>query len=186
MGAETLHSDTGFARIKLQILMGQGISLQRFEVQSNVVMVRSLPVAMLRTCRHSSMQEFPQNDVQKLLKLLQNEQIQAVLGSPFVGEKEKGQVVQEVAKRGKFNRYLLGLVKMLIERNKVMIVSDVLMEFERIYDELSGTKVVLVSSPTKMKEDQLFWIAKTVQNRSGAVSVKVKNFFDEKLPAPVV
>ncbi|KAJ6675180.1 ATP SYNTHASE DELTA CHAIN [Salix viminalis] len=142
--------------------------------------------ALVDIARCKSSLDIVQNDVQKLLKLLQNEQIQAVLGSPFVGEKEKGQVVQEVAKRGKFNRYLLGLVKMLIERNKVMIVSDVLMEFERIYDELSGTKVVLVSSPTKMKEDQLFWIAKTVQNRSGAVSVKVKNFFDEKLPAPAV
>ncbi|KAG5222550.1 ATP synthase delta chain-related family protein [Salix suchowensis] len=138
--------------------------------------VSGYAAALVDIARCKSSLDIVQNDVQKLLKLLQNEQIQAVLGSPFVGS----------GKRGKFNRYLLGLVKMLIERNKVMIVSDVLMEFERIYDELSGTKVVLVSSPTKMKEDQLFWIAKTVQNRSGAVSVKVKNFFDEKLPAPVV
>jgi F-type H+-transporting ATPase subunit delta len=57
------------------------------------------------------------------------------------------------------------------------------MEFESICDELSGTRVVLVPSPKKMEEDQLFWIAKTVQNLTGAMNVKVKNFFDEKFPA---
>lgn len=148
--------------------------------------VSGYAAALVDIARCKSSLDIVQNDVQKLSKLLQNEQIQAVLGSPFVGDKEKGQVVKEVAKRGKFNRYLVGLVKMLIDRNKVMIVSDVLMEFERICDEMSGTRVVLVPSPKKMKEDQLFWIAKTVQNLTGAVNVKVKNFFDEKLPAFVV
>ncbi|CAK7348669.1 unnamed protein product [Dovyalis caffra] len=148
--------------------------------------VSGYAAALLDIAQCNSSLDIVQNDVKRLLELLQNEQIQAVLGSPFVGEKKKGQVVKEAAKRGKFNRHLVGLVKMLTERNKVMIVSDVLMEFERIYDELSGTKVVLVSSTKRMKEDQLFRIAKNVQKSSGAVNVKVKILVDEKLSAFVV
>ncbi|KAJ6328832.1 hypothetical protein OIU77_010505 [Salix suchowensis] len=60
--------------------------------------VSGYAAALVDIARCKSSLDIVQNDVQKLLKLLQNEQIQAVLGSPFVGEKEKGRVVQEVGK----------------------------------------------------------------------------------------
>lgn len=121
-----------------------------------------------------------------MLKLLQSEQAQAVLANPLVGEKNKGQLVKELAKKGKMNRLLVRLLKMLINRNKVTMVSEVLMEFLRIYDELSGTKVVLVSSKKKMEEGELFGIARTVQKLSGAVKVKIMNLIGvvgDKLPS---
>lgn len=103
-----------------------------------------------------------------------------------MGEKNKGQLVKELAKKGKMNRLLVRLLKMLINRNKVTMVSEVLMEFLRIYDELSGTKVVLVSSKKKMEEGELFGIARTVQKLSGAVKVKIMNLIGvvgDKLPS---
>lgn len=130
--------------------------------------------------------ETVQKDVERLLKLLQSEQAQAVLANPLVGEKNKGQLVKELAKKGKMNRLLVRLLKMLIDRNKVTMVSEVLMEFLRIYDELSGTKVVLVSSKKKMEEGELFGIARTVQKLSGAVKVKIMNLIGvvgDKLPS---
>lgn len=71
--------------------------------------------------------------------MLHNKQVQAALANPFVGEKEKGQVVNLVAEKGRFNRHLVGLVKMLVRKNKVGIVKEVLEEFQRIFNELSGT-----------------------------------------------
>ena len=56
-------------------------------------------------------------------------------------------------------------------------------EFEKIYDELCGTRTVLVSSEKKMEENQLFEIAKRVQMLSGAVNVKVRNLVEDRVPS---
>ena len=67
------------------------------------------------------------------------------------------------------------LVKMLVEKNKVGLVKQVLEEFERVYDEMLGTQVVLISSSKKIEEDRMFGIAKRVQRITGAFKVKVRN-----------
>ncbi|KAL5748722.1 hypothetical protein ACOSP7_025763 [Xanthoceras sorbifolium] len=76
-----------------------------------------------------------------------------------------------MVKIGKVNRYLVGLVRMMIEKNKVVMVSEVLDEFERI-----------CSSVNKMEQNELFEIAKRVQMLSGAVNVKVRNLVEERVP----
>ncbi|KAJ4839110.1 hypothetical protein Tsubulata_014920, partial [Turnera subulata] len=130
--------------------------------------------ALLDIAQCNNSLEVVYRDVQRLAKLFHHEQIQAVLMNPFIGEEEKGRVVKEVAKKGKFNRFLVGLLKMLVEKNRLMMVGEVLMEFERIYDEMSGTRVVMVSSRKKMKEEELLGIAYRVQKVSGAMKVKSK------------
>lgn len=120
-----------------------------------------------------------EDDARRLLKLLRNKQIHDVLADPVNGEKEKGQVLIEVAKKGEFGRHLMGLVKMLVKKNKASIMKEVLEEFERIYDELCGTQVVLVSSANKLGEEQLSGIAKRVQSLTGAAMVKVRNLIHD-------
>lgn len=103
-----------------------------------------------------------------------------------MGEELKGQAIRQVWKQGRLHKHVGGLLEMLIKKNKVGIMQEVLEEFERIYDELCGTQMVLVSSATEMGEDQLFGIAKSVQQLSGAVKVKVKNLVQENLPSYAV
>ncbi|KAJ0054542.1 hypothetical protein Pint_00634 [Pistacia integerrima] len=134
---------------------------------------------------HGSL-EAVQKDVQRLLRLFKNEKIQAILIEPLMGDKEKGEIVKEVVNTGKINRYLAGVLRMLIERNKAGMVSEVLEEFGRICNELIGTRVVFVSSVKKMEEDELFLIAKRVQRFSGAAKVKIKNLVDQRVPSSVV
>ncbi|KAK7332719.1 hypothetical protein VNO80_29474 [Phaseolus coccineus] len=105
-------------------------------------------------------------DVARLLKLLQSVKFE----SPAVEE-------------GNFHRHVAALLKMLLKRNKVGIVKEVLQEFERIYDELCGTQMVLVSSKNKMGEDELLGIAESVHQLSGAVRVKVRNLIQETVPS---
>lgn len=81
-------------------------------------------------------------------KLLKKEQIQAILNDPVVGEMEKGEVVRTVVRIGKGNRDLAALVKLMIERNRVGMVSEVLDEFERIYDQLCGIGASKVQKPS--------------------------------------
>ncbi|KAG8391971.1 hypothetical protein BUALT_Bualt01G0242900 [Buddleja alternifolia] len=133
-------------------------------------------VALLDIARHNDVVEAVQRDVTRLSKYLRNDQI-------------KGEVLKEVVRKGKFHKYLVRLVNLLFEKNKVDMVSEVLVEFGRIYDELScnnnnNTQLVFVSSGVKkMEENQVLEIAKRVQNLTGAVKVKVRQLFvDEKLP----
>ncbi|XVE73664.1 hypothetical protein DITRI_Ditri11bG0136900 [Diplodiscus trichospermus] len=140
--------------------------------------------ALLDIAQSNSSLEVVRKDVEKFSKLLQNGEIQAFLSYPFVGDKEKGKAVKELGRKGKFNKHLVSLLKMLIEKNKLEMVSEVLEEFERIYDELSETKEVWISSEKKLGEDRLFRIAKMVQKISGAVKVKVRNFVKDKQPIP--
>uniref|UniRef100_A0A5B7BR79 ATP synthase delta chain n=1 Tax=Davidia involucrata TaxID=16924 RepID=A0A5B7BR79_DAVIN len=100
--------------------------------------------ALVDVARCNNSLEVVERDVTRFSKLLlRNEHLRA---NPSVGDKERGQLVKEVAEKGGFHRHLVVLLRMLVEKNKVGIVSEVLEEFERIYDQLSGTRVVLVSS----------------------------------------
>lgn len=101
---------------------------------------------------------------------------------PLVGNKEKGYVLEEILSKGKFNKHLVGVLKLLVDKNKLGIVDEVLMEFERIYDQLCGTQVILVSSEVKLEKHKVLGIAKKVQELSGAerVKVKVRNLVDDK------
>lgn len=115
-------------------------------------------------------------DVGRFSKLLRGKRIGGFLNNPLVGEEEKGRLVREIAVKGGFERQVVRLTKMLVEKNRVGILKEVLSEFERIYDELCGTEVVMVSSSKKMEEEELFGIAENVQRLTGAVKVKVRSF----------
>lgn len=101
---------------------------------------------------------------------------------------EKGQVLIELAEKGKLNRNLVAILKLLVRKNKSGLVNDVMLEFKRIYDELTGTcHVLLLSSSSssddeKMDKNKLFGIAKGVQKLSGALKVKIRHAFDQSLP----
>jgi F-type H+-transporting ATPase subunit delta len=115
-----------------------------------------------------------QRDVQRLLKFLQKLKFQSV----DVGVDPS--LVRKVVEQRKFEGHVVALVKMLMKKNKLGIVEEVLEEFMRIYDELCGTQFVLVSSKREIGEDEMFGIAKSVQKLSGAVRVRVKNLVQEE------
>ncbi|KAF7826218.1 ATP synthase delta chain, chloroplastic [Senna tora] len=128
--------------------------------------------AVVDVAQSSDSLHLVQKDVQRLLGFLKNVNL------------EESAMVKVVLEQGRFHRHLVSLVKMLLKKNRIGIVREVLEEFERIYDELCGTQVVLVPSTAKMGQDQLFGIAKNVHKLSGAVKVKVRNLVqDERLPS---
>lgn len=92
--------------------------------------------------RLSSMQK----DVKRFMKLLSNDQLQGFMTDSRVKQSEKAQVVKEIAEKGKFHKHLVVLIKMLVDRKKLGMVTQVLKEFQRIFEELSGTNRFLVPS----------------------------------------
>lgn len=77
-----------------------------------------------------------ERDVKRLLKLMRNKQLRAFF-------KEEDVLVKEVVEKGGFERHLVVLVRMLVQKNKLGMVKGVLDEFHRIYEELlSGHHLV--------------------------------------------
>ncbi|XP_062091334.1 ATP synthase subunit delta, chloroplastic-like [Humulus lupulus] len=131
--------------------------------------------ALLDIAQHNNSVDLVGKDVERLSKLLKNNRVRVVLSDPFLGEEEKGRLVKGLVKKGGFNRHLVRLVKMLVGKNKVGLLGEVLEEFDRVYDEVLGTQMVLVSSKSKMEEEHLSGIARRIQKLTGAVKVKVRN-----------
>ncbi|KAF9616433.1 hypothetical protein IFM89_029687 [Coptis chinensis] len=128
--------------------------------------------ALLDIARCDNTLDIVDKDVRRLSRLLHNADIRAIMVNPLINANVKRRVVKELVERGKFQRHLVVVLKMLVGKNKVEMVTEVLEDFQRIYDELNGTRVVLVSSAKNMEEDKLFGIAKKVQRMSGAMKVK--------------
>ncbi|XP_057981007.1 uncharacterized protein LOC131166446 [Malania oleifera] len=139
--------------------------------------------ALLDVARSDNSIEAVGRDIKRLRKLLRNGQLGAVMIDPFMSAREKKRIVQEVVAKGKFHKYVVGLMTMLVERNKLEIVGEMLEEFRRIYNELRGiTPVVLVS--TKIEEENMLGIAKRMQKLSGTMKMKVRQHsIDESLPS---
>ncbi|AEE81952.1 ATPase, F1 complex, OSCP/delta subunit protein [Arabidopsis thaliana] len=90
--------------------------------------------ALVSVCQSKNCLGRTQEDVRRLMEFLVGE------------EKKRNKVlVNDVVERGKFGKHFKGLVKMLIARGKSGILVDVLMEFERICNELVSKKLVWVS-----------------------------------------
>lgn len=83
--------------------------------------------ALVSVCQSKNCLGRTQEDVRRLMAFLEGE------------DKKRNNnkvLVNEVAERGKFGKHLKGLVKMLVTRGKSGILFDVLMEFERVCNEL--------------------------------------------------
>ncbi|XP_010456181.1 PREDICTED: uncharacterized protein LOC104737655 [Camelina sativa] len=94
--------------------------------------------ALVSVCQSKNCLGRTQEDVRRLMEFL-------------VGEDKKRNkviLVNDVVERGRFGKHIKGLVKMLMTRGKSGILVDVLMEFERICNELvfvDSTKLVRVA-----------------------------------------
>jgi F-type H+-transporting ATPase subunit delta len=121
-----------------------------------------------------------QRDVHRLLKFLKILKFQSDAGGAVVDPS----AIRRIVEQGNFQRQVVVLVKMLMKKNKLGIVEQVLEEFVRIYDELCGTtQVVLVSSKREIGKDEMFGIAKSVHKLNGAVRVRVRNLVQQSFPS---
>ncbi|CAN7123802.1 hypothetical protein BRARA_B02539 [Brassica rapa] len=93
--------------------------------------------ALVSVCQSKNCLGRTQEDVRRLMAFL--------VGEEKKRNNNKEGLVNEVVERGKFGKHLKGLVKMLVTRGKSGIVFDVLMEFERICNELVVTNLVWVT-----------------------------------------
>ncbi|KAK9758099.1 hypothetical protein RND81_01G206800 [Saponaria officinalis] len=82
-------------------------------------------------------------DVKRLLKVLRNDRVMDFMMDEFVLDIDKGKVVKELLDKGKFEVNFVVLVKLIVDKGKkIGFVDDVLVEFLRVFNQLSSSNNV--------------------------------------------
>nr|GMD31518.1 ATP synthase delta chain, chloroplastic [Ipomoea batatas] len=129
--------------------------------------------ALVDIAKRNNSLDAVRRDVRRVWKWTRNEHLRAALTDPLLENKDKGEILKEIAEKGNIHKLLGAVLKILAGKNRAELLSEVLMEFERIYDELCGTARVVLLSAAENKETAALEVAKTVHQISGAWKVKV-------------
>lgn len=142
--------------------------------------------ALLEFAQANNMLEVINGDMQKLSHLLKNQELYAFLINPVIENQKKKSILKSIADDAKFQTYTLNFLNLLINKQKIGIVNNILKEFESLYNELTDTQVAFVSSALKLENHQLAQIAKKIQSLTGAKNIKLKSIIDSSLIAGFV
>lgn len=92
-------------------------------------------------------------------------------------------VIKKIATEGGFNSYTTNFLMLLVDKNRIDAIAEVIAAFEDSYCKLTDTQVAVVKSAVKLEEPQQFLIAKKLQELTGAKNIKIKPVIDESLIA---
>eukprot|EP01018_Ginkgo_biloba_P012931 Gb_37015 [translate_table: standard] len=142
--------------------------------------------AVLEIAESNNMLEVINGDMDKLSHLLRNQELYDFLINPIIEDKKKKSILRSISDDANFQTYTLNFLNLLIDKKRIDIVKIILKEFEMLYNELTDTQVVVVSSALKLENRQLSQIAKKIQSLTGAKNVKLKSIIDSSLIAGFV
>lgn len=142
--------------------------------------------ALLQLAQANNMLEMINGDMEKLSHLLKNRELYDFLINPITENGKKKSILKSIADDAKFQTYTLNFLNLLISKQKIGIVNNILKEFESLYNELTDTQVAFVSSALKLENRELAQIAKKIQSLTGARNVKLKCIIDSSLIAGFV
>lgn len=142
--------------------------------------------ALLQFAQANKMLEMINGDMEKLSHLLKNRELYDFLINPITENGKKKSILKSIADDAKFQTYTLNFLNLLISKQKIGIVNNILKEFESLYNELTDTQVAFVSSALKLENRELAQIAKKIQSLTGARNVKLKCIIDSSLIAGFV
>lgn len=132
---------------------------------------------------------------------LSNGAILKVLANPVLTDAKKKDLIAKMAKEGSFSTLFVSFLNLLVDKRRIVLVDQVLAEFEEIFCSLTDTQVRLtcraptlesplltpcaqvatVTSAVKLENEQQFAIAKKLQQMTGAKNIKLKPVVDDSL-----
>ncbi|MCO5614520.1 hypothetical protein L7F22_068803 [Adiantum nelumboides] len=125
-------------------------------------------------------------DMGKLGNYLQDKQLYSFLTNPTISDKNKKSVLKSLADNANFVSYTVNLLNLIVDKKRTILLKDIVKEFAKLYNEITNTEVVIVTSAVKINTNQLAQIAKKIQSMSGAKNVRMKNVVDTSLVAGFV
>ncbi|XP_057862050.2 ATP synthase subunit delta, chloroplastic [Cryptomeria japonica] len=142
--------------------------------------------ALLDIGQSNNTLEVINRDMEKLSHLLKNQEVYDFLINPVIGNRKKKSILKAIADDAKFQSYTLNFLSLLVDKQRMNIVKDILKEFESVYNEMTDTQVATVFSALKLEHYQFARIAKKIKNLTGAQNVKLQSIIDPSLIAGFV
>lgn len=122
-------------------------------------------------------------DIEKVEQLFSDPDVLTFFVSPVVETEKKRQLLEEIAESYALPPHVANFLNVLVDAQRIEKFSDIIKEFEKVYNTLTNTELAVVSSVVKLQSDNLAQIAKKVQKLTGAKNVRIKNVIDQSLIA---
>ncbi|KAG0499617.1 hypothetical protein HPP92_004308 [Vanilla planifolia] len=121
------------------------------------------------------------DDLEKVETIFSDPAVEAFFTNPVIAGDKKTEIINEIASYSELHPHTVNFLNILIEKNRINLIKEIVKEFENYYNELTGTEMALVSSVVKLDSQHLAQIAKTVQGITGASNVRIKTVIDPSL-----
>lgn len=156
-------------------------------------------------------------DVDAIAGLLQNNaKLNQLLMNPVVDADKKRALLAKIGKEAGFNTYTNNFLNLLVEKDRLSLLEEIVEEFETLYCKLTDTQVraracdrgsrcaphspftrltpraalpaqvATLRSAVKLEQEQQFLIAKKLQELTGSKNIKMKPVIDTSLIAGFV
>jgi F-type H+-transporting ATPase subunit delta len=116
----------------------------------------------------------------------ENAKLRELLFNPVVEGDKKKAVLAKVAKEAGFQKYTSNFLSLLVEKDRLGLLSEICESFEEQYCDLTDTQVATLRSAVKLEQEQQFLIAKKLQELTGSKNIKLKPVIDASLIAGFV
>jgi len=123
------------------------------------------------------------SDLEKLEKIFADETVAEFFDNPTVPREEKTQLIDEIAKSYELQQHVVNFLNVVVDNFRATIVPQIVVEFENVYNSLTGTEVATVTSVVQLESQDLAQIAQHVQKMTGAKNVRLKTQLDPELIA---
>ncbi|KAL9246598.1 hypothetical protein vseg_020114 [Gypsophila vaccaria] len=123
------------------------------------------------------------DDVSTLEKIFTDPEVYSFFCSPVIGVAEKRSVLDDIVKTAGLQPHTANFLNVLVDMDRIELLKDIVKEFERVYNLITGTEMALVTSVVNLESEHLAQIAKGVQKLTGAKNVRIKTAIDPSLVA---
>lgn len=126
-------------------------------------------------------------DVDALAALMRgNAKLRELMNNPIIDGAKKKAVVEKIAKEAGFQQYTINFLNLLVEKDRMPLLDEIVESFEEQYCALTDTQVATLRSAVKLEQEQQFMIAKKLQELTGSKNIKIKPVIDTSLIAGFV
>ncbi|CAN6465558.1 unnamed protein product [Victoria cruziana] len=143
----------------------------------------SYATALADVARANDTLEITSGDVEKIEKLFADEKVLEFFASPVISMEKKQKVIDEMATGSKLQPHTVNFLNILVEMKRMDIITEIVKEFEAVYNKLTDTELAVVTSVVKLEPQHLAQIAQTVQRLTGKKNVRIKTAIDPLLVA---
>lgn len=143
----------------------------------------SYAMALADVAKRNDTMELTVTDIEKLEQVFSDPQVLNFFANPTITVEKKRQVIDDIVKSSSLQSHTSNFLNVLVDANRINIVTEIVKEFELVYNKLTDTQLAEVRSVVKLEAPQLAQIAKQVQKLTGAKNVRVKTVIDASLVA---